>query len=487
VSKSSVYLLIGILALSSLVRAQSVADGIYIKVGEAQVKKSLIAFPALQFSSSAAATPQFQRVGTELYKVIKTDLEVTGYFDFVDPKAFLEDTAKLAPIPITEAPNGFKFDSWKTIGAEFLLRLTFTLSGDQINLETYTYHVPKLTKVMAKKYKGSFAQISKIAHSFSNDLLRTLTGKEGMFLSKIVVSMSRTDSVGSSCKGESKSKDSKGDVRFKEKEIYIMDWDGANPQKTTSHCSIALSPNWSPDAKKIIYTAFVKRGPKGLRNPDLFMLDLLKGQRWLVSYRMGLNSGGFFHPDGQSILMTISEAGNSDIHRVDLEGNIIKKLTNGPSGALNVEPAVSPDGKKVAFSSDRSGKPMIWIMDIDGSNAIRKTFDGVYNSSPSWSPDGKKLAFAGLDERHYDIFIMDAEGAKPKIERLTTAKRKDGSGRWSTNEDPVFSTDGRHLMYTSDRDGTNQIYIINVDGTNERRITFDRNNYFKPRWSKNID
>jgi TolB protein len=262
-----------------------------------------------------------------------------------------------------------------------------------------------------------------------------------------------------------------------------MDWDGENLEKITSHNSISLSPNWSPDGKKIIYTAFVKRGAKGLRNPDLFMLDLTSGQRWLVSFRMGLNSGGFFHPNGNSILMTMSESGNSDIYRVDLDGNIIKRLTNGPSGALNVEPAVSPDGQKVAFSTDRSGRPMVWVMDIDGSNAVRKTFAGVYNSSPSWSPDGKKIVFAGLEANHYDIFIMDADGSK--LERLTSAKRIDG--KWSTNEDPVFSPDGRHVMFTSDRTGTNQIYIVNVDGSNERRITFDRNNYFKPRWSKNLE
>jgi len=468
-SMKKIIIIVSLSLFSFNLIAEVSSQDIYIKVGEAQVKKSLLAFPALQFSSSASAAPQHQKFGAELYKVIKNDLDVTGYFDLIDPKAFLEDSAKLSPLPYPEAENGFKFESWKSIGAEFLLRLNFSIAGDQLNLEVYAYHIPKSKKILSKKYKGTLSQISKLAHSFANDLVLALTGKEGMFLSKVVVASSK---VGSQIK-----------------EIYIMDWDGANLQKVTTHNSIALSPNWSPDGKKILYTAFVSKvlpkGKKGLRNPDLFMLDLFKGQRWLISDRMGLNSGGAFHPDGQSILMTMSEKGNSDIYRVNLEGAIIKKLTNGPSGALNVEPAVSPDGNKVAFSSDRLGKPMVWVMDIDGTNVAKRTTAGVYNSSPSWSPDGKKLAFAGLDDRHYDIFIMDADGTK--LERLTSKKKNDGSGKWSSNEDPVFSPDGRFIMYSSDRDGVNQVYIINVDGTNERRITFDRNNYYKPRWSKNFE
>lgn len=461
----SVFLVLICLGFQSRVYSQANTNGLYIKVGDASIKKSLIAFPSLQFTGSKSVAPQFQKVGIELYKIIKNDLDITGYFDFIDPKSFLEDVSKVAIVPITEAPNGFKFDSWIAIGAEFLLRLGYNQVGDQVSLEAYSYHVPKNLKILNKSYKGSVKQLSKLAHQFANDLIFALTGKEGIFLSKIVVSTSLAKS--------------------KYKEIYIMDWDGANARPVTTHRSIALSPNWSPDGKKILYTAYVKKGAKSLRNPDLFMLDLEKRQRWLVSYRMGLNSGGFFHPDGKSILMTISEKGNSDIYRVDLEGNIIKRLTNGPSGALNVEPAVSPDGKQFAFSSDRLGKPMIWVMDIDGSNATKRTVAGEYNSSPAWSPDGKKIAFAGLDGRHYDIFIMNADGTN--LERLTSEKKKDGSGKMSSNEEPCFSPDGRHIMFTSDRDGNNQIYIINVDGTNERRITFDKNNYYKPRWSKNID
>lgn len=168
---------------------------------------------------------------------------------------------------------------------------------------------------------------------------------------------------------------------------------------------------------------------------------------------------------------------------MSFDGTIQAKITNGPNGAMNVEPAVSPDGTKVAFSSDRSGRPMIYVMDVDGSNVKRLTFAGVYNSTPAWSPDGKKIAFAGQSEDHFDIFVMNADGTG--MIRLTSAKK--ASGRWATNSDPSFSPDGRFVMYSSDRTGKSQIFISTVDGSEERRVTLDNFDYFKPKWSTNID
>jgi TolB protein len=165
------------------------------------------------------------------------------------------------------------------------------------------------------------------------------------------------------------------------------------------------------------------------------------------------------------------------------DGTIQGKITNGPNNAMNVEPAVGPDSSKVAFSSDRSGRPMIYTMNSDGSNIKRITFAGVYNSTPSWSPDGKKIAFAGQSEDHFDIFVMNVDGTN--MIRLTSARKS--NGKWSSNEDPSFSPDGRFVMYTSNRTGKNQIFISTVDGSEERRVTLDNANYFKPKWSNNFE
>lgn len=261
-----------------------------------------------------------------------------------------------------------------------------------------------------------------------------------------------------------------------------MDWDGANADQVSSHRSISISPAWSPDGKKIAYTSYVKRVGAKFRNADMIVLDLATGVRKLISYRQGINSGAAFAPDNRHIYLTISQGTNPDIYKMTFDGNLAGKITNGPASAMNVEPALSKDGK-LAFSSDRAGRPMIYTANADGSNVKRVTFAGVFNSSPSWSPDGKKIAFAGQTENNFDIFVMNADGTG--MIRLTSARKP--NGRMASNEDPSFSPDGRFVMYTSNRTGKNQIYISTVDGTEERRVTNDSHNYFKPKWSNNIE
>lgn len=441
---------------------QAQENGIYIKLGEARTKKSLLAFPPLQYFGAPTSSAKYQSTGVEIFNTITNDLTVSSYFQFINQSAFLEDTSKTGLMPAPGQANGFKFQSWSAIGADFLVRAGYSIAGNEVTLETYLYHVPRANLVVGKKYKGPISSARRIAHTFSNDILKALTGKEGPFLSRVAVSSDRAGS--------------------QTKEIFVMDWDGANTDQISSHRSIAISPAWSPDGKKIAYTSYVKRVGAKFRNADMILFDLSSGKRSLVSYRQGINSGAAFAPDNRHIYLTISQGTSPDIYKMTLDGNLAGKITNGPSGALNVEPAVSNDGK-LAFSSDRAGRPMIYTANGDGSNVKRITFAGVFNSSPSWSPDGKKIAFSGQSDDHFDVFVMNADGTG--MIRLTSAKKPNGG--WASNEDPSFSPDGRFVMYTSNRTGKNQIYISTADGTEERRVTNDSHNYYKPKWSNNLD
>jgi TolB protein len=448
-----------IMLLSSFVFAQ---EKVFIDVGQAQVRKSLLALPVLQ-NLGTDNSPTAERLGQELFQIIRNDLDVSGLFAFIKPEAFLEDPSKVGLRPAPNFPNGFNFKTWNEIGTEFLVRGGFQIVNDTINLEIYTYYVPQAKLVIGSKYSGSRAQLRKIAHTFAHEFVRALTGRDSFFLNRIVVAIDD------------------GPRSFRD--IYLMDWDGGNEQKITDHKSIAISPAWSRDGKKIAYTAFINRrignGPM-TKNADLLMYEVDTKKRWIISSRTGMNSGAEFFPDSNNLFLTLSQGGTADIYKMSGDGKNLDQFTFGPGKAMNVEPAISPDGTKVAFSSDRSGRPMIYVTGIKGGTVTRLTFAGHYNATPSWSPDGKKIVFAGFDKEksNFDVFIMNADGSN--LERLTSAKKP--NGRWANNEDPSFSPDGRHVLFVSDRTGNKQLHIVATDGSNERRITFDKRHYSKPKW-----
>lgn len=431
---------------------------IYIDVGRAEIKKSLLAFPPLLYFSSQPNNKEHIEIGEQLFQTITNNLTVSAFFTFIRQDAFLEDPTKVGLKPAPAEVNGFNFNKWQPIGAEFLIRGGYRIATGKITLEIYAYHVPQAKLVLGKTYEGTMNSARRMAHIFSNDLIRALTGKPGAFLTRVVASRMDTGSP--------------------YKDIVVMDWDGQNVQKITNHKSTAISPAWSIDGQKVAYSAFAYHPNAKTRNIDLFIYDLKEEKRWLVSHRTGINSGAAFLMDGVHMLLTISQNGSPDIYKMTLDGKTLTRITNGPNRSMNVEPAVSPDGKKIAFSSDRHGQPHIYIMDIDGSNVKRITFAGTYNSSPTWSPNGKQLAFASLSKGNFDIFTINVDGTD--IKRLTSARKPNGT--LANNEEPTFSPDGRLIMFNSDRTGSKQLYVISPDGTNERRITLDKHNYEKPKW-----
>src|SRR5262245_30399164 len=173
----------------------------------------------------------------------------------------------------------------------------------------------------------------------------------------------------------------------------------------------------------------------------------------------GYDAEGSYSADGKQIVFCSSRDGNLELYIMDADGKNVRKLTNAP-GCYNGGPFFSPDGKRVIFRSDRKKKDQLqlYVINVDGSGEKALTNDDNWVFwAPYWHPDGKHIIYTAADHSNptarpnYDLYWMNVETGK-KV-RITHAPGADVL--------PVFSPDGKRLMWTSSRDGRQppQLYM----------------------------
>jgi Tol biopolymer transport system component len=228
---------------------------------------------------------------------------------------------------------------------------------------------------------------------------------------------------------------------------------------------------------------------------EIHVLSLARGDERAVTSAAGPQ----FDPDGHGRLLVFrdSRAGvnvNDDIAVIRMDGTAYRNLTRTPD-ADEWGPVWSPDGRRIAYSSDEGGVPMIFVMDADGSNARR--LSDVWGEYPAWSPDGSRIAFASsiggstpFGEPDYDVFVMDADGSS-ETNLTNDADSADMYPTWSPDggwiafestrgTPPSFEPPERDLERRSDYD----LWVIRPDGSDARNLTsdLDRQDRF-PDWS----
>jgi TolB protein len=133
-------------------------------------------------------------------------------------------------------------------------------------------------------------------------------------------------------------------------------------------------------------------------------------------------------------------------------------------GSDNMSPTFSPDGRRIAFASGRSGHPEVYISDVDGTNAELLTAyafgDQNYRSNPDWSPDGRLVAFQSLIGGQFQVMTISLRDRS--VKQLT----RDGR-----SEDPSWAPDSRHVVVTSTRGGSQQIWVVDAESGKARQLT----------------
>ena len=139
------------------------------------------------------------------------------------------------------------------------------------------------------------------------------------------------------------------------------------------------------------------------------------------------------------------------IASVNLQGQDPQHLTE--SGGVNAWPAVSPDGKRVVFSSSRDGAFNLYLMDVDGHNVLRLTNSPTSDIHASWSPSGKHIAFTSLRDGNYEIYVLQADGLN--LNRVTQHPERDDFSVWHP--------DGKHLLTVAERKGKFDLYLSRLE------------------------
>ncbi|HVT43319.1 MAG TPA: Tol-Pal system beta propeller repeat protein TolB [Thermoanaerobaculia bacterium] len=385
----------------------------------AGVVRLSVPFPALKGGVAA------QAIHTPFFSPLTRDLAFSEIF-------------ALIPLPPNTSPT---LEVAKRAGAQAFLTLEISLEANEYVIEARLYDVATKSVQLGRRYRGTGGALTRIAHMIASDLVRYFNGRPGIFLTQVAYV--------SNASGQ--------------KEIWLMDYDGSNKRRITSHGSIALSPDWSPDGEQLVYTAFNPRGS------DLYLVSRRGGGRIRIQTGVNLNTAPRFSPDGRDIAFVGSIAGNPDIYLIAADGSNRRRITSASS--IESTPGWSPTGRQIAFTSGRAGSPQIYVMDAEGTNVRRISYDGDWNDDPSFSPDGELLAYTSRVAGRFQIRIMN----------LTTQESRIIAGEGS-NEQPAWSPDGKWLLFTSNRSGRWQIYRVGVDGRDLMQLTTEGDNT-APRWS----
>jgi len=408
-----------------------------IHVSNPFLNKTPVALPAFK---ALTGSPAETEIGEQALGILADGLAFTGYLKQIDPEAFLAEPARTG-VQMSQ----INFQDWTGIGAELLITGGVEEKDGQVKLELRLFDTftPKLLK--GKIYTGPRSHIRRMIHLFCAEVSHALTGKWGVFASKLAF-VSTVD---------------------KNKEIFVSDFDGYNPVRITRHNSISLSPAWSSDGRWLAYVSYA--GGK----PDIYIRHM-EQNRGTVINRDGMNITPAWMPGQDTLAAALSFSGNQEIYLLTRKGEMIKKVTS--SWGINVSPQFSPDGGKLAFVSNRSGTPQIYIKDLASEDVSRVTFQGSYNTSPAWSPDGKKIAYVGIEKNRIDIYLLQLDRGPGMPVQLT---RDQGD-----NEDPAWSPDGNLIVFTSTRDGQGPaLFVMTAAGTDQRRLMKMPGRQTQPRWS----
>ncbi len=425
--------------------AASAQDGITIKQGSDAADRIRIAAADFKPGSTDAKTDELKHI---FDSTLFSDLVSAGIFDVV--------SKSVTPSVEPGNPAAMNLAQWSVAptSASYVAFGSLSAGLGKVSVDGYLDDTknPQYPQVLSKQYTDDASPDAarQIAHRFADEIILRLGGTPGIAETKIYYVRAGGGN----------------------KEIWEMDYDGANQHPVTHLGTVSLSPRVSPDNTRL---AFASLGRDGFQ---IKMYSLLLGRLVAFPVSGGSNFSPAWSPDSKTVAYSSSRSGDPEIYLTGTDGMLSRRVTNfrGP----DVSPVFNPrTGAQIAWISGRTGLPQLYIMEADGSSVQRLT-DGGYATSPSWSPNGQFLAFAW--NRKYgpgapggqDIYVME----------IATKKWIQLTHDTGLCDFPSWSPDGRHIVFASSpdsRDSHMRIYSMLADGTDRKLLAGPETDM--PNWS----
>ncbi|MBS0125485.1 Tol-Pal system beta propeller repeat protein TolB [Thetidibacter halocola] len=378
-----------------------------------------------------AETADAQQYAAQIARVVAEDLTGTGLFREIPQDAHIARVSSFAA-PVS-------FPDWKAINAQALI--TGSVGSDGNGRLVVKFRV---WDVFAQAELGQGMQFvstpdgwRRLAHKVADQVYARITGETPYFDSRVVF-VSET-----------------GPKDQRQKQLAIMDYDGANLQYLTGTASLVLAPRFSPDGSRVLYTSYESGQPR------VHVLSVGTVESRILQANTGVMSfAPRFSPDGQTVVYSMTQGSNTDIFAMNIATGAISQLTSAPS--IETAPSYSPDGSRIVFESDRSGTQQLYVMPASGGEAVRISFGQGRYGTPVWSPRGDMIAFTKQNAGRFHIGVMRTDGSE---ERLLTASFLDEGPSWAPN--------GRVLMFareTQGAQGASALYSVDISGRNLKRV-----------------
>jgi TolB protein len=218
--------------------------------------------------------------------------------------------------------------------------------------------------------------------------------------------------------------------------------------------ALVLTPRWSPDGSRIIFTSYQRTGA-----PDIYLLDPISGRKDTFASFRGTNSGARFSPNGQQVAMVLSGEGTPEVYVSNAQGRSVVRKTR--SEFAKSSPCWSPDGSQIVFAMEPG--PQLYVMSVAGGAPRRLSVGFTYAAEPDWSrTNPNKIAFtARVPGNRYQIAVYDMSTGQGKV-----VSKADFDGI-----EPSWLADGRHLVYTARDRSSSVIAILDTETGKSTRIT----------------